>query len=38
MVLNVVIFDNVFRMFRVTQVLGVVTGITVAQVTIFHRN
>ena len=36
--LSVVIFDKVVRMLRVTQVLGVVTGITVVKVTILHRN
>ncbi len=36
MVLSIVIFDKVVRMFRVIQVLGVVTGITVLKVTIFH--
>ena len=38
MVLSVVIFDKVVRIFRVIQVLGVVTGITVAEVTILHSN
>ena len=38
MVLSVVIFDKVVRMFRVIQVLGVVTGITVVKVTILHSN
>ena len=38
MVLSVVIFDEVVRMFRVIQVLGVVTGITVIKVTILHSN
>ena len=37
MVLSVVIFDKVVRIFRVIQVLGVVTGITVAKV-ILHSN
>ena len=36
--LCVVIFDKVVRMFRVIQVLGVVTGITVVKVTILHSN
>ncbi len=36
MVLSVVIFDKVVRIFRVIQVLGVVTGITVVKVTILH--
>ncbi len=35
---SVVIFDTVVRMFRVIQVLGVVTGITVVKVTILHSN
>jgi hypothetical protein len=35
-VLSVVIFDKVVRIFRVIQVLGVVTGITVVKVTILH--
>jgi hypothetical protein len=35
-VLSVVIFDKVVRMFRVIQVLGVVTGITVVKVTILR--
>ena len=30
MVLSVVIFDKVVRIFRVIQVVGVVTGMTVA--------
>ena len=38
MVLSVVIFDKVVRIFRVIQVLGVVTGITVVKVTILHSN
>jgi hypothetical protein len=37
-VLSVVIFDKVVRIFRVIQVLGVVTGITVVKVTILHSN
>ncbi len=36
MVLSVVIFDMVVRMFRVIQVLGVVAGNTVVKVTILH--
>ena len=36
--LSVIIFDKVVRMFRVIQVLGVVTGITVVKVTILHSN
>ena len=36
--LSVVIFDKVVRIFRVIQVLGVVTGITVVKVTILHSN
>ena len=36
MVLSVVIFDKVVIIFRVIQVLGVVTGITVVKVTILH--
>ena len=36
MVLSVVIFDKVVRMFRVIQVLGVVTGITAVKVTILR--
>ena len=35
---SVVIFDKVVRIFRVIQVLGVVTGITVVKVTILHSN
>ena len=35
---SVVIFDKVVRILRVTQVLGVVTGITVVKVTILHSN
>jgi hypothetical protein len=31
------IFDEVVRIFRVIQVPGVVTGITVVKVTILHR-
>ena len=38
MVLSVVMFDKVVRMFRVIQALGVVTGITVVKVTILHSN
>ena len=38
MVLSVVIFDKVVIIFRVIQVLGVVTGITVVKVTILHSN
>ena len=38
MVLSDVIFDKVVRIFRVIQVLGVVTGITVVKVTILHSN
>ena len=38
MVLSVVIFDMAVRMFRVIQVLGVVTGVTVVKVTILHGN
>ncbi len=34
---SVVVFDKVVRIFRVIQVLGVVTGITVVNVTILHR-
>ena len=37
-VISVVIFDMVVKMFRVIQVLGVVTGITVVKVTILHGN
>ena len=37
-VLSVVIFDKDVRIFRVIQVLGVVTGITVVKVTILHSN
>jgi hypothetical protein len=32
------IFDKVVRIFRVIQVLGVVTGRTVVKVTILHSN
>ena len=35
---SVVIFDKIVRLFRVIQVLGVVTGITVVKVTILHSN
>ena len=38
MVLSVVIFDKVVRIFRVIQVLAVVTGIAVVKVTILHSN
>ena len=38
LVRSVVIFDEVVRIFRVIQVLGVVTGITVVKVTILHSN
>ena len=38
MVLSVVIFDKLVRIFSVIQVLGVVTGITVVKVTILHGN
>ena len=38
MVLSVVIFDKVVRIFRVIQVLGVVTGITVVKATILHSS
>ena len=37
-VLIVVVFDKVVRIFRLIQVLGVVTGITVVKVTILHSN
>jgi hypothetical protein len=37
-VLSVVIFEEGVRMFRVIQVLGVVTGTTVVKVTILHSN
>jgi hypothetical protein len=37
-VLSVVIFDKVVRIFRVIQVLAVVTGIAVVKVTILHSN
>ncbi len=36
--LSVVIFDKVVRIFRVIQVLGVVTCITVVKVTILKSN
>jgi len=35
-VFSVVIFDKVVRIFRVIQVLGVITGITVVMVAILH--
>jgi hypothetical protein len=35
---SVVIFDMVVRILRVIQVLGVVTDITVAKITILHNN
>ncbi len=35
---SVVIFDKVVRIFRVIQVLGVVTGIMVVKVIILHSN
>ena len=38
MVLSVVIFDKVVRIFRVIQVLRVVTGITVVKATLLHGN
>ena len=38
MVLSDVIFDKVVRIFRVVELLGVVTGITVVKVTILHSN
>ena len=38
LVRSVVIFDKVVRIFRVIQVLGVVTGITVVKFTILHGN
>ena len=38
MVLSVVIFDMVVRIFRVIQVPRVVTGITVVKVTLLHSN
>jgi hypothetical protein len=37
-VISAVIFDKVVRIFRVIQVLGVLTGITVVKVTILHSN
>jgi hypothetical protein len=37
-VLSAVIFDKVVRIFRVIQVLGVVTGITVVKVPILQSN
>ncbi len=37
-VLALFIFDKVGRIFRVIQVLGVVSGITVVKVTILHSN
>ena len=37
-VLSAVIFDKFVRMFRLIQVLGVVTGSTVVKVTILHSN
>ena len=36
MVISVVIFNKVVRIFRVIQVLGVVTGIRVVKITILH--
>ncbi len=38
MVLSDVIFDKIDIIFRVIQVLGVVTGFTVVKVTILHSN
>ncbi len=38
MVISVVIFNKVVRIFRVIQVLGVVTGKTVVKVTMLHSN
>ena len=38
MVRSVVIFDKVVRIFRVIQVLGVVTGITVVKDLNLHSN
>ncbi len=38
MVLSDVIFDKVVRIFRVIQVLGVVTGVAVVKVTTLHSN
>jgi hypothetical protein len=35
---SVVFFDKVVRIFRVIQVLGVVTGVTAVKVTILHSN
>jgi hypothetical protein len=35
---SVVVFDKVVRIFRVIQVLGVVTGTTVVKVTVVHSN
>ncbi len=35
---SVVVFDKVVRIFRVVELLGVVTGITVVKVTILHSN
>ena len=37
-VLSVVNYDKAVIIFRVIQVLGVVTGITVVKVTILHSN
>ncbi len=38
MVLSVVIFDKVVKIFRVIQVVRVVTGITVFKITILYYN